>query len=776
MEKKANFLIATTLTLLVIAINVNLFGQNHYFYEGSKIELEIDKSKIAINFKDGVSQNQIQYLIESETLLRSVNEGELIPNPNVYILKLVEGITQAQIETLLEELEKKSAIAFSSPVYKYLTAKVIPTNQFIVKFNDGVDISTINELIEFHQLDIKQKVIGLANTFVIQASSNALSLANKFNELPTVAYSEPNFIQLFRPFSSEPNDTHFANQWALKNTGQNGGTPGADINAPEGWDITTGGEEVVIAIIDEGVDTLQEDLQAKILTGYDATDGDNNQQPNSWDGHGTACAGIAAAVTNNSMGIAGVNWNAKILPIRIAYSNAPGDDWITENLWQANGILTAALMGADVLSNSWGGGLPSNFVKNAILTAKTTGRNGKGCVILFASGNDNSWLSYQAKLDEVIAVGATNEWDERKSPTSQDGETTWGSNFGPELDIVAPGVHIWTTDISGSGGYSTGNYFDAFNGTSAATPHVAGLSALILSLVSDLTSNEVQEIIEQGAEDMVGIQAEDSPGWDQFMGWGRINVKNSLNIILPDAIEVGGHISEIVVWDPTFVYLVTQDLYIDNGAKLTIPPGTIVKMAYQSSHQSKTRIIANGTLIANGTHDDPIIITSERDDSIGGDTNGDGGASSPATTDWGYIKIFNSASEIAHCTFKYGGYRDDDAGSGYAWNNYQLWIYNVMPAMTISNCTFEHAYEKALFYYDNQYYSSPIISNNLISDCPYGIYLEGNATTTATISNNIVSTTQTGISTKGATAQISSNTISGGNHGLFSRFILYCYK
>ena len=118
-----------------------------------------------------------------------------------------------------------------------------------------------------------------------------------------------------------------------------------------------------------GVDTGHPDLQAKIVTPYDATDGDNDQEPNPGDGHGTACAGIAAAVTNNSKGVAGLGWNVKILPVRIAYSN--GGDWITSYAIIEDGIRTAVDRGAHVLSNSWGGGF-SNFVNSAIDYAMTT--------------------------------------------------------------------------------------------------------------------------------------------------------------------------------------------------------------------------------------------------------------------------------------------------------------------------------------------------------------------------------------------------------------------
>ncbi len=157
-------------------------------------------------------------------------------------------------------------------------------------------------------------------------------------------------------------------------------------------------------------------------------------------------------------------------------------------------------------------------ITQAIRRAKTAGRGGKGCVVCFAAGNNDGAVSFPGTLSEVITVAACNEFGERKSKTSRDGETWWGSNFGPEVDVSAPGVHIVTTDIMGSGGYNTsGNYVTNFNGTSAATPHVAGVAALILSRNPNLTAGEVEAILRNSTDDIGGV------GYDIYTGFGRIN-------------------------------------------------------------------------------------------------------------------------------------------------------------------------------------------------------------------------------------------------------------
>ena len=134
--------------------------------------------------------------------------------------------------------------------------------------------------------------------------------------------------------------------------------------------------------------------------------------------------------------------------------------------------------------------------------AISNGRNGLGCVIVFAAGNNNnSTVSYPANaIADIVAVGALSPCGERKNPSSCDGETNWGSNYGTALDVMAPGVLIPTTDISGSAGYSSGDYFNRFNGTSSACPHVAGIAALVLSVNPSLTQKEVVTIIEKTAK------------------------------------------------------------------------------------------------------------------------------------------------------------------------------------------------------------------------------------------------------------------------------------
>jgi subtilisin family serine protease len=338
-----------------------------------------------------------------------------------------------------------------------------------------------------------------------------------------------------------PNDPYFPQEWHLHNTGQSGGTPGADIRAPEAWKITTGDPNIIIAVIDTGVDTKHTDLIDNLVPGYDFYDNDAQPDPATGDmsnAHGTACAGLVAAKGNNGVGVTGVTWNCKIMPIRTISFRVDGTQVETTEADTATAFRWAARNGADVLTYSWGQGSPLPAVQSAIVDVTKVGgmgRHGKGCIVLACSDNDNGPVRYPAKYPEVIAVGATDHDDQRCRY----------SNYGPELDVVAPSAPgytaqdwwsthgrgwVWTTDISGPAGYNTLAPsivdYTAFAGTSAATPIAAGVVALILSVEPNLTGEEVRHFLERSAKDL------GDPGRDDYYGWGRVDPRAALEMVL----------------------------------------------------------------------------------------------------------------------------------------------------------------------------------------------------------------------------------------------------
>lgn len=318
---------------------------------------------------------------------------------------------------------------------------------------------------------------GLNRIFVVEISEgeDILTIIEALNENGDVDYAEPMYIRELYDSQFIPNDALYTQSWHHP-----------VVSTPEAWDIQTGSDTVVIAIIDTGVDTDHPDLVGNLwnnpgeiannfidddgngkiddIYGWDFTQNDADVS-HEWDwhpynaeDHGTHCAGIAAGVTNNLIGIAGASHNSKIMTCKIFpyLSDAAA----------ANAIIYAADNGAHVISNSWGGGGSSNTIQAAILHA----RNTRGSMVLFASGNDNSSSEhYPGANDGVICVGATNSSDNRAS----------FSNYGPWVDMSAPGTNIYScTDPSNP---AHNNQYEAWDGTSMATPLAAGIAALIKS-------------------------------------------------------------------------------------------------------------------------------------------------------------------------------------------------------------------------------------------------------------------------------------------------------
>lgn len=441
-------------------------------------------------------------------------------------------------------LEASPDVSRATPVFRVGDRLVLATDRIVIGFADCVPEHDAAQFIARRGYTLIEKI---GNGYVVRLgeTEDPFEHVKKLDAVGKVTFAEPDFVTVGRHLAKPPHphagaspslarmeartdrtDPLLARQYAMSVTA-----------AADAWKaLERLKPDVRIAILDEGVDRHHEDLHVE--KEYDATGDDLDQQPNDWDGHGTACAGLAAARGSNDYGIRGVASGFPIFAVRIAYSNAPGEDWVTTNAIIARGIHWAWENGADVLSNSWGGGAPSSLIIDAIHTARRDGRSGRGCVIAVAAGNHNSAIAFPAHVEGVLAVTASNEHDEPKTPKSQDGENWWGSCFGPEASIAAPGVHNYTTDISNDAGYSRGgldrqglaytaNYTPSFNGTSSATPIVAGAAALVLSVAPTLTESEVRRLLCETADKVGG--AYDAKGHSLRMGFGRVNVMKAVS-------------------------------------------------------------------------------------------------------------------------------------------------------------------------------------------------------------------------------------------------------
>jgi subtilisin family serine protease len=298
-----------------------------------------------------------------------------------------------------------------------------------------------------------------------------------------------------------PDDPDFGLQWGLLNEGQTvggvAGVVGADINVSPAWGIATGDPDLVLAVLDAGMDAHVE-IADRLIPGRNvAAEPDNNDTNDVCISHGTHVAGIAAATGNNIQGIAGVDWSCKIMPVRVLNSCSGPESYVAE------GIVWATDNGADVINMSLQYYTGTSVLHDAVLYAYAQGK-----VMIAASGNSGACtvynMAFPARWPETIAVGATNNVDERAS----------FSNCGPELDVVAPGKRVWS--LNNGIGYK---YLD---GTSMATPHVSGTVNLMKTLDPGLTPDEIKGVLQATTVDI------GDPGFDNETGYGRINTHAAL--------------------------------------------------------------------------------------------------------------------------------------------------------------------------------------------------------------------------------------------------------
>ena len=312
-----------------------------------------------------------------------------------------------------------------------------------------------------------------------------------------------------------PNDTYFVRyQYNLRNRGgildigpgiQLQTTAGADIKATPAWDAALGDPDVVIAILDSGVDRTHPELAAKVVSpGRDFANDDDDATDDHW--HGTHVAGVAAADSNNAEGIAGVARNCKILPVKVAGSDGTG-----YYSWIIDGIIWAVDQGADVINLSMGGDIDDPFLEDACAYAFD-----RGVVVVAAAGNEYGGpVFYPAAYDSyVLAVAATDYSDQPAD----------FSSAGPQVDVAAPGVYILGPAPQWYVGKGYLPYLFA-SGTSQAAPHVSGMAALIKSLKPELKPADVMKIIRYTADD---VNASVARGRDDHIGYGRINMERAL--------------------------------------------------------------------------------------------------------------------------------------------------------------------------------------------------------------------------------------------------------
>ncbi len=359
----------------------------------------------------------------------------------------------------------------------------------------------------------------------VDKSLDIKKLVREFEALPEVEYAEPEYKKVLYGMKTKkwtPNDPDYPQQWHYNNTGQSGGTVDADIDLPEAWDLEKGDTNVVVAVVDGGIQVDHPDLQANIWwkVGYNFVDSTTVLDPVD---HGTHVSGTIAAVNNNGVGVSGVAGGSgsgddgvRLLSCQV-FTNSSAGGFEVAPVWAAD-------QGAAISQNSWGytqSGVYDQEVLDAIdyFNANGGGNVLDGGITIFAAGNDNDdGLLYPGCYENVVGVAATNDKDQK----------AWYSNYGDWVDIAAPGGETGAHDYEGILSTVTGGSYDWYQGTSMATPHVSGVAGLVISYAYQngvvLTNQQVREILLNSTDYIDDL----NPNYVGKLGTGRLNAYKAL--------------------------------------------------------------------------------------------------------------------------------------------------------------------------------------------------------------------------------------------------------
>ena len=590
---------------------MSITAQNpYYYYKGQRVYLNENPLVRYVELKQTVSETAAE---DFHNMLTKYcwRTDEYTPYFNKYYInqdKYAEFIQTCRSQDTIISLHT-SNYAHSDTLSMY------PTRTLLVKSKTNINLPVVLAHNNIAYTNIIQSDHNNFEYTIFITDDNALQYAAELFETGLFDYAEPDFIGIVTPLGFEDNPL-FSSQWAVLNQNTN-------INLLSAWAITTGHPEIKVAVIDCGVDLNHSDLVNNLLEGYDAVY--DSQFPSTvccgeyeieFDWHGTCCAGIIGAA-NNNLGIVGVAHTSKIIPIRNGHTVhvyrrdvGPGNptwhwDYRSQTSWLIDALNHACYDdGADVISCSFMTLYPSNTLDSKVTEVCENGREGKGCIVVAGSGNTYNdisvpiWdtLGYLARHPSVISVGSVTPCGRRVIKGNYcDMISIYNSCYGDSLDVVAPGIHIPTTQILDS-------YTEFFSGTSSSTPHVAGIAALILSVNPCLTREEVKYIIESTCTKVcnnmyVYNNNSDHPNgtWNREVGYGLVNAGAAVNM----AQQMGGytyvndtHISSNTLWSTN--KMINQDLTIDSLATLTITDTLFI------SNSSRIIVRPGGKLIVDG--------------------------------------------------------------------------------------------------------------------------------------------------------------------------------
>ena len=517
--------------------------------QGPRFNLEESKDTVVIRSKRKLPITMLPLSKRGRALIGGLKSVVRFPEAGVEVLSTNSHVSRDEVR---EQLKKEEALRFAGRNLQdpHSRAPVLYTENFFIKFQDDASKRDCKKILQDYGLETKRAVDYAFNAFVVNAADGT---GQKTFDIAAELLQQEAMVELCHPelIREMAYRQAFPQQWHLKATTINGHRINAHAAVEAAWALSQG-EGSIIAVIDNGVDINHEEFRSsgKIVAPRDVTAGTDNPTPHAGEDHGTACAGVACA--DGLFGAAGVAPKARLLPVRLASGLG--------SQAEADAFYWAAQHGADIISCSWGPAdgpwwdpndpshnqmvpLPDS-TRLAIDWAVRNGRNGKGCIITWAAGNGNESVDNDgyASYDKVIAVGASNDHNTH-AVYSDFGDALWctfpSSDFSPET--LTPG--IWTTDRSGPDGYNpgesslgddSGNYTNAFGGTSSSCPGAAGVAAIIIARNPHLRWDEVKQVMKESCDKIDNSNGNYDPdGRSVHYGYGRLNAKKAATLARP---------------------------------------------------------------------------------------------------------------------------------------------------------------------------------------------------------------------------------------------------
>ena len=501
-------------------------------FKGS-IATTVAADRLAVLCLDGAAPPMVE---GAEPLVDDPSAPELPHGWTMLRLVAPDGPGGAERRAAIERsLRDDPTVRFVSPVLENPEGWRIVTPDLVVRFESSTPRETCEAILAAHIAPaspqdsvpfpgdvLRRDAFGLDRCHVVRLHARSmdavLAAASALSGLDAVRFAEPDMIMSASP-AVPTDDPGFGAQWALMNVGQPAcvsgpGIPDIDMDVPEAWPTTTGAPGLIVLVIDNGVQFDHPDLLGDPLLGFDATgQGGAGWPVHPCDDHGTAIAGVIAAIAGNGLGTAGVSPDVTFASARISTVNSFCSIWTIQGSWVAAAMEFGLSIGMRITNTSY------TFPTSSLIDDAYANADALGVLHIVAAGNgSSSQLAYPAKLPSVMAVAAINSAGAKAS----------FSNVGTGLSFAAPGVDVTTSDRTGSEGYASGDLC-CISGTSLASPCVAGVAALAMSANPSLTNLATRSVLRRTCVDL------GAPGYDTTFGWGIPNAEAAMKAALQPA-------------------------------------------------------------------------------------------------------------------------------------------------------------------------------------------------------------------------------------------------